>query len=76
MKKLNSLAFRLPLSISFISIIVIVVLLSISLFFSSKGIKESVNVGFQNTVDGYASLLDSVIESSLCLQVHMPAMLI
>ena len=38
MKKLNSLAFKLPLSISFISVVIIVVLLAISLFFSSKGI--------------------------------------
>ena len=67
MKKLNSLAFKLPLSISLISVVIIVVLLSVSLFFSSRGIKESIDVGFQNTVDGYASLLDSVIEAQLML---------
>ncbi|MEI0489373.1 methyl-accepting chemotaxis protein [Brachyspira pulli] len=67
MKKLNSLAFKLPLVISFISVIIIVVLLSISLYFSSRGIREAIDVGFQNTVDGYASLLDSVIEAQFML---------
>ncbi|MEI0604609.1 methyl-accepting chemotaxis protein [Brachyspira alvinipulli] len=67
MKKLNSLAFKLPLSISFISVVIIVVLLAISLFFSSKGITESINVGFRNTVEGYAYLLDALTESQMLL---------
>ena len=67
MKKLNSLAFKLPLSISFISSIIIIILLVISLFFSSKGITESINVGFRNTVEGYAYLLDAVTESQMML---------
>lgn len=67
MKKLNSLAFKLPLSISFISIIIILILLFISLFFSSKGITESINVGFRNTVEGYAYLLDALTESQMLL---------
>ena len=67
MKKLNSLAFKLPLSISFISVIIIVILLVISLFFSSKGITEAINVGFRNTVEGYAYLLDAVTESQMML---------
>lgn len=67
MKKLNSLAFKLPLSISLISAIVIIVLLSISLFFSSIGITEAINVGFKNTVEGYAYLLDSMTESQIML---------
>ena len=67
MKKLNSLAFKLPLSISFISSIIIIILLVISLFFSSKGITESINVGFRNTVEGYAYLLDAVTEAQMLL---------
>ena len=67
MKKLNSLAFKLPLSISFISVVIIVVLLAISLFFSSKGITESINAGFRNTVEGYAYLLDALTESQMLL---------
>ena len=60
MKKLNSLSFKMPLSISCISSIIIIILLVISLFFSSKGITESINVGFRNTVEGYAYLLDAL----------------
>ena len=67
MKKLNSLAFKLPLSISFISGIIIIILLAISLFFSSKGITESINVGFRNTVEGYAYLLDALTEAQMLL---------
>lgn len=67
MKKLNSLAFKLPLSISFISGLIIIVLLVISLFFSSKGITESINVGFRNTVEGYAYLLDALTEAQMSL---------
>ena len=67
MKKLNSLAFKMPLSISCISSIIIIILLVISLFFSSKGITESINVGFRNTVEGYAYLLDALTESQMML---------
>ncbi|WP_416515116.1 methyl-accepting chemotaxis protein [Brachyspira hyodysenteriae] len=67
MKKLNSLAFKLPLSISFISGLIIIVLLVISLFFSSRGITESINVGFRNTVEGYAYLLDALTEAQMLL---------
>lgn len=67
MKKLNSLAFKLPLSISFISGLIIIVLLVISLFFSSKGITESINVGFRNTVEGDAYLLDALTEAQMLL---------
>ena len=67
MKKLNSLAFKLPLVISFISVIIIVVLLSISLYFSSRGIREAIDVGFQNTVEGYAYLLDALTEAQMLL---------
>ncbi|WP_300752384.1 methyl-accepting chemotaxis protein [uncultured Brachyspira sp.] len=67
MKKINSLAFKLPLSISLISVIIIIVLLIVSLFFSSKGIREAINVGFRNTVEGYAYLLDSMTESQIML---------
>ncbi|MEI0701111.1 methyl-accepting chemotaxis protein [Brachyspira intermedia] len=67
MKKLNSLSFKLPLSISFISGIIIVILLIISLFFSSKGITEAINVGFRNTVEGYAYLLDALTEAQMLL---------
>ena len=67
MKKLNSLAFKMPLSISCISSIIIIILLVISLFFSSKGITESINVGFRNTVEGYAYLLDALTEAQMLL---------
>ena len=67
MKKLNSLSFKLPLSISCISSVVIIILLAISLFFSSKGITESINVGFRNTVEGYAYLLDALTEAQMLL---------
>ena len=67
MKKLNSLAFKLPLSISLISAVIIIIIISISLFFSSKGIRESISVGFRNTVEGYAYLLDALTESQMML---------
>ncbi|MEI0698362.1 methyl-accepting chemotaxis protein [Brachyspira intermedia] len=67
MKKLSSLAFKMPLSISCISSIIIIILLVISLFFSSKGITESINVGFRNTVEGYANLFDSILNAQVML---------
>ena len=69
MKKLNSLAFKMPLSISCISSIIIIILLVISLFFSSKGITESINVGFRNTVEGYANLFDSILDAQIMVSV-------
>ena len=48
MKKIYSLSFKLPVIISLMSILMLLFLLSSSLYFSNKGITESINTGFEN----------------------------
>ena len=67
MKKIHSLSFKLPVIISLMSILMLLFLLSSSLYFSNKGITESINTGFENTVGGYANLFDSILNAQVML---------
>ncbi len=63
--KFSSLTFKIPITISFMSILMLGFLLTASIFFSSKGVRQSTNMGFQNTVNAYASLFDSILNSQI-----------
>ncbi|WP_300703986.1 methyl-accepting chemotaxis protein, partial [uncultured Brachyspira sp.] len=65
MSKFSSLTFKIPITISFMSILMLGFLLTASIFFSSKGVRQSTNMGFQNTVNAYASLFDSILNSQI-----------
>ena len=65
MKKLNSLSFRLPVIISLMSILMFAFLIVTSVYFSNKGITQSTNTGFINTVEGYANLFDSILDAQI-----------
>ncbi|ASJ20390.1 chemotaxis protein [Brachyspira hampsonii] len=67
MKKIHSLSFKLPVTISLLSILMLGFLLSASVYFSNKGITESTNTGFENTVGGYANLFDSILNAQVML---------
>ncbi|MDO7020772.1 methyl-accepting chemotaxis protein, partial [Brachyspira innocens] len=55
----------LPVIISLMSILMLGFLLSASVYFSNKGITESTNTGFENTVAGYANLFDSILNAQV-----------
>ncbi|MBW5396062.1 methyl-accepting chemotaxis protein, partial [Brachyspira hampsonii] len=67
MNKIHSLSFKLPIVISLMSILMLGFLLSVSVYFANKGITESTNTGFQNTVEGYANLFDSILNAQIML---------
>ncbi|OEJ13428.1 chemotaxis protein [Brachyspira hampsonii] len=67
MNKIHSLSFKLPVVISLMSILMLGFLLSVSVYFSNKGITESTNTGFENTVGGYANLFDSILNAQVML---------
>ena len=67
MKKINSLSFRIPVIITLISIVLIVIILSIAVNFANIGISKSRFEGFQNTVQAYAKLFDSILVSQMAL---------
>ena len=67
MKKINSLSFRIPVIITLISIVLIVIILSIAVNFANIGISKSRFEGFQNTVQAYAKLFDSILVSQIAL---------
>ena len=59
MKKINSLVFRMPFVICCMVVIIIVSMLISSIRIASKGISESRLGGFNSTIAGYASVLDT-----------------
>ncbi|ADG71470.1 methyl-accepting chemotaxis protein [Brachyspira murdochii] len=67
MKKINSLAFRMPFVICLIVVVIIIVMLISSIRIASFGISSSKLGGFNSTIAGYASVLDTWfgLESSL-----------
>ncbi|WP_300755260.1 methyl-accepting chemotaxis protein [uncultured Brachyspira sp.] len=67
MKKINSLAFRMPFVICVIVVVIIIVMLISSIRIASSGISSSKLGGFNSTIAGYASVLDTWfgLESSL-----------
>ena len=67
MKKINSLAFRMPFVICVIVVVIIIVMLLSSIKIASSGISSSKLGGFNSTIAGYASVLDTWfgLESSL-----------
>ncbi|WP_085783010.1 methyl-accepting chemotaxis protein, partial [Brachyspira hyodysenteriae] len=69
MSKFSSLSFKMPITISFMAIIMLVFLLSASVFFSNKGITESIDTGFKNTVEGYANLFNSILNAQVMVSV-------
>ena len=69
MKKIHSLSFKLPMTISLMSILMFVFLISTSIYFSNKGITQSTYTGFQNTAEGYANLFDSILDAQIMVSV-------
>ena len=67
MKKINSLAFRMPFVICIMAVVIIAAMLISSIKIGSKGISDSKLGGFNSTIAGYASVLDTWfgLESSL-----------
>ncbi|MEI0509691.1 methyl-accepting chemotaxis protein [Brachyspira intermedia] len=69
MSRFSSLSFKMPITISLMSIIMLAFLLSASVFFSNKGITQSTDTGFKNTVEGYANLFNSILNSQVMVSV-------
>ena len=65
MSRFSSLSFKMPITISLMSIIMLGFLLSASVYFSNKGITQSTDTGFKNTVEGYANLFDSILDAQV-----------
>uniref|UniRef100_UPI003F4C7DBA methyl-accepting chemotaxis protein n=1 Tax=Brachyspira catarrhinii TaxID=2528966 RepID=UPI003F4C7DBA len=69
MSRFSSLSFKMPITISLMSIIMLAFLLSASVFFSNKGITQSTDTGFKNTVEGYANLFNSILNAQVMVSV-------
>ena len=59
MKKVNSLGFKIPFVICYIVVLIIIVMLISSVNIASSGISKSRLGGFNSTIAGYASVLDT-----------------
>lgn len=69
MRKIYSLSFKLPVIIILMSVLMLSFLLSASIFFANKGITQSTDTGFKNTVEGYANLFNSILNSQVMVSV-------
>ena len=65
MRKIYSLSFKLPVIIILMSVLMLSFLLSASIFFANKGITQSTDTGFKNTVEGYSNLFDSILDAQV-----------
>ena len=69
MSRFSSLSFKMPITISLMSALMLVFLLTSSIFFTNKGITQSINTGFENTVGGYADLFDSILDAQIMVSI-------
>ena len=67
MKRIHSLSFKIPAIISIISIVLIILILTIAVNFANRGISSSRFEGFENTVQAYAKLFDSILINQISL---------
>ena len=69
MSRFSSLSFKMPITISLMSALMLVFLLTSSIFFTNKGITQNINTGFENTVGGYADLFDSILDAQIMVSI-------
>ncbi|MEI0698185.1 methyl-accepting chemotaxis protein [Brachyspira intermedia] len=65
MRKMKSLAFKIPFIISIIIFITIFILGTLSVLSSTRAVKRATLNGFKSTVSGYASMVDMVLNEQL-----------
>ncbi|MEI0605381.1 methyl-accepting chemotaxis protein [Brachyspira pulli] len=65
MKKVSSLSFKVPFTISIIIFITIFILGTFSVLSSTRAVKRATLNGFKSTVSGYASMIDMVLHEQL-----------
>ena len=64
MKKTSSIRFKMPLTISIITTILLVITIIILSYKSYIGITKSTYAGYNNTIEGYKSMLDTWFEEN------------
>ncbi|WP_041177204.1 methyl-accepting chemotaxis protein [Brachyspira intermedia] len=64
MKKTSSIRFKMPLTISIITTILLVITIIILSYKSYLGITKSTYAGYNNTIEGYKSMLDTWFEEN------------
>lgn len=64
MKKTNSIRFKMPLTISIITTILLIITILILSYKSYIGITQSTYNGYGNTIEGYKSMLDTWFEEN------------
>ncbi|OEJ20599.1 chemotaxis protein, partial [Brachyspira hampsonii] len=64
MKKTSSIRFKMPLTISIITTILLLITIIILSYKSHSGITKSTYSGYNNTIEGYKSMLDTWFEEN------------
>ncbi|WP_416487816.1 methyl-accepting chemotaxis protein [Brachyspira hyodysenteriae] len=64
MKKTSSIRFKMPLTISIITTILLVITIVILSYKSHSGITKSTYEGYNNTIEGYKAMLDTWFEEN------------
>ena len=67
MKKLNSIAIKIPLIVNIVIVILSFTIISTSIAIARKAINNATYSGFETSVNGYSTLLDTILNNQLLI---------
>ena len=67
MKKLNSIAIKIPLIVNIVIVILSFTIISTSIAIARKAINNATYSGFETSVNGYSTLLDTILNDQLLI---------
>ena len=67
MRKFNSIAFKIPLIVNIVIVILSFTIIFTSINIASKAINNATYSGFSTSVNGYSSLLDTILNEQLII---------
>ena len=67
MRKFNSIAFKIPLIVNIVIVILSFTIIFTSINIASKAINNATYSGFSTSVNGYSSLLDTILNDQLII---------
>ena len=67
MKKLNSIAIKIPLIVNIVIVILSFTIISTSIAIARKAINNATYSGFETSVNGYSTLLDTILNDQLII---------
>ena len=67
MKRFNSITFKIPLIVNIVIVVLSFTIIFSSIRIASKAINNATYSGFETSVNGYSTLLDTILEDQLLI---------